>query len=143
MTQDHDKADQRASKEQIIYANILVIGVWVGIALMFITYFIYLTGIIPSHVEMSTIAELWGTGVDEYLELTHSPHGWGWVKLLHKGDFLNYVGFVLLALMTIVCYIVLLKGYLTKKNFLYAGIAFLEILVLAVAASGIFGSGGH
>ncbi len=133
----------RPSKEQVIYANILVIGVWVGIGLLFITYSIYLSGLMPSHVDISLITKIWGKGVNEYLEITHSPHGWGWVALLSKGDFLNYIGFAFLALMTVVCYLVLVKGYLAKKDWIYAGIAILEIVVLSLAASGLLGSGGH
>lgn len=140
---EQDKMATRPSREQVIYANILVIGVWSGIAIMFTTYFIYAFGLLPTHVDTTLITQLWGKGVNEYLELTHSPHGWGWVALIGKGDFLNYVGFVLLALMTIICYIVLLKGYLAKKDWIYATIALLEILVLSVAASGLLGSGGH
>ncbi len=140
---EQEKLARRASKEQIIYANILVVGVWSGIAIMCITYFLYLSGIMAPHVDLQTITTLWGKGVKEYLELTHSPHGWGWVNYLNKGDFLNYIGFIWLAVMTIVCYLVLVKGYLAKKDWLYAGIAVLEIVVLSLAASGIFGSGGH
>ncbi len=100
----------RPSKEQVIYANILVIGVWTGLALLFVTYAIYLSGLLPSHVDMSLVTANWDKGVNEYLEITHSPHGWGWVYYLTKGDFLNYIGFTFLALMTVVCYLVLLKG---------------------------------
>jgi len=140
---EQEKLARRASKEQIIYANILVVGVWTSIAIMGITYFLYLSNIMPPYVDLHTITTLWDKGVKEYLELTHSPNGWGWVFLLNKGDFLNYIGFVLLAVMTIICYLVLVKGYLEKKDWLYTGIAVLEIVVLSLAASGIFGSGGH
>jgi len=133
----------RPSKEQVIYANILVIGVWMGLALLFVTYAVYLSGLMPSHVDMSLVTGNWDKGVNEYLEITHSPHGWGWVSLLGSGDFLNYIGFAFLALMTIFCYLVLLKGYIAKKDWIYAGIAFFEILVLSLAASGLLGSGGH
>ena len=133
----------RPSKEQVIYANILVIGVWVGLALLFTTYAIYLFGLLPHHVDIHLITQMWGTGVNEYLEVTHSPHGWGWVSLLGTGDFLNYIGFTFLALMTIFCYLVLVKGYIAKKDWIYSIIAILEILVLSVAASGLLGSGGH
>jgi len=133
----------KPSREQIIYANLLIIGVWAGIFILVTTYVIYLTGILPSHVELSVIPTVWGKGVGEYLEITHSPHGWGWVPLLIKGDFLNYLGFVLLALMTIVCYLVLVRGYIRQKNWIFSVIAILEIIVLSVAASGILGSGGH
>jgi hypothetical protein len=140
---ERENQARRPSKEQIIYANILVIGVWSGIAIMVTTYFIYMAGILPPHVDIALIPSLWGKGVDEFLALTNAPHGWGWLFLLSKGDFLNYIGFVLLALMTIVCYLTLLKGYVRKKDWIYASIAVLEIAVLAVAASGLLGSGGH
>jgi len=133
----------KPTREQIIYANLLIIGVWVGIIILATTYAIYLTGALPSHIDISIIPSVWGKGVNEFLEITHSPHGWGWVPLLTKGDFLNYTGFVLLALMTIVCYLVLVRGYIRQKNWIFAVIAVLEIVVLSVAASGILGSGGH
>jgi hypothetical protein len=63
--------------------------------------------------------------------------------LLAKGDFLNYIGFTLLGMMTLLCFIVLLRGYLRQKNWIFSIIAFLEILVLTLAASGILGTGGH
>ena len=133
----------KPTREQIIYANLLIIGVWVGIIILVTTYAIYITGILPSHVDISVIPKVWGKGVNEFLEMTHSPHGWGWVPLLAKGDFLNYLGFVLLALMTIICYLVLVRGYIRQKNWIFAVIALLEIVVLSVAASGILGGGGH
>ena len=138
-----NKENLKASREQIIYANILVIGVWAGIFILVTTYAIYLTGILPSHVELSIIPTIWDKGVGEYLKITHSPHGWGWVYLLAKGDFLNYIGLALLALMTIFCYLVLVRGYIRQKNWIFTVIAVLEIVVLSVAASGILGSGGH
>jgi hypothetical protein len=62
---------------------------------------------------------------------------------MSKGDFLNYLGFAFLALMTIVCYLVLVRGYSRQKDWIYAAIAVLEIVVLSLAASGLLGAGGH
>lgn len=138
-----DKEGLQPSPEQIIYANLLVIGVWAGIVILVATYVIYVTGILPGHVDMSLIPRLWGKGVNEWLEMTHSPHGWGWAALLTKGDFLNYIGFAFLALMTIVCYLVLVRGYSRQKDWIYAVVAILEIVVLSAAASGLLGAGGH
>lgn len=138
-----NKQDLQPSRDQLIYANLLIIGVWAGIVILVATYVIYLTGILPSHVDMSLVQKVWGKGVSEFLEMTHSPYGWGWVPLLGKGDFLNYIGFALLALMTIGCYLVLVRGYIRQKDWIFSVIAFLEIIVLSLAASGIFGSGGH
>jgi len=133
----------KPSRDQIIYANLLILGVWLGIVILVITYFIYVTGILSPHVDMSIIPKLWDKGVTQYLEVTHSPHGWGWLSLLGKGDFLNYIGFTLLALMTIGCYLVLFRGYLRQKDWIFSAIALLEIVVLSLAASGIMGSGSH
>ena len=138
-----DKQAHKPARDQIIYANLLIIGVWAGIVILFVTYSIYLFELMPVHVDTSFIPKVWNKGVGEYLEITHSPHGWGWVHLLLKGDFLNYLGFVLLALMTIICYLVLVRGYVRQKNWIFSAIAVLEIIVLSVAASGILGSGGH
>ena len=142
MSNQNDEA-LKPSREQFIYANLLIIGVWTGIIILFITYIIYLAGILPPHIQISSIPGIWDKGVDEFLEITRSPHGWGWVSLLTKGDFLNYTGFVLLALMTILCYLVLVRGYIRQRNWIFATIAILEIAVLSLAASGIFGAGGH
>lgn len=138
-----DHQSLKPSDEQIIYANLLLMGMLAGIIVMVITYTIYLTGLLPSHVDISIIAENWGKGIHEYQAATHSPHGWNWVGLLGKGDFLNYIGFALLGVMTIICYLVLVRGYLREKNWIYAIISISEILVLSLAASGILGSGGH
>jgi hypothetical protein len=138
-----DKNKIQPTQEQIIYANLLTIGVWFGIILLLLIYMIYVIGIVPPHVDITLIPQVWGKGVDQYLEITHSPHGWGWLRLLHKGDFLNYLGLAFLGLMTIVCYLVLVRGYLRQRNWLFALISIVEILVLSLAASGILGGGGH
>jgi len=130
-------------KEQITYANVLSAGAWTGIFLMTATYILYITGIMTPHVDVNLVVNNWDKNVHDYLQITNSPHGWSWVALLGKGDFINFIGMVLLALMTILCYMIILKGYLARKNLTYATICILEILVLALAASGIFGSGGH
>jgi hypothetical protein len=138
-----DNQTIKPSKDQIIYANLLLIGMLSGIVIMTITYIIYVTGLLPSHIDMSVIATNWGKNINDYLEITQSPHGWGWLYLLGKGDFLNYIGFTLLGVLTIICYLVLVRGYFRKKYWIFFTISVLEILVLSLAASGLLGSGGH
>ena len=128
---------------QIQYANILSTGAWVGILLMMITYFIYVSGILSPHVDMMVVTQNWDKGVDEFLRITRSPHGWGFLSLLHKSDFLNFIGLVFLAILTIICYLFLIAGFKKTKDWAYFVISLLEVVVLCVAASGILGSGGH
>ncbi len=129
--------------EQITYANLLQYGAWSGIVLMLIAYALYASGILTPHVPIDLVVSNWNHGIHEYLAATNSPVGWEWASLLGKGDYINFVGLVLLAVMTIICYLVLLPGYLRRGNKLYAVICILEVLVLSLAASGILGSGGH
>ena len=133
----------RPMPEQIAYANILFIGAWTGIVLMIITYLIYIGGILPPQVDLALITQHWDEGVDQFLEITHSPHGWGWLSLLSKGDFINYLGVALLALLTIICYLLLIMGYKKRGDWVYLLIAILEVAVLSLAASSILGTGGH
>ncbi len=129
--------------EQITYANILFYGAWLGIALMAVTYIIYVTGILDPHVSLELVVNNWDKSVAEYRQITNSPDGWGWVALLGSGDFINFLGIALLALMTIVCYLTLIPAYLKRKETTYAVIAILEVVVLVAAASGLIGAGGH
>lgn len=43
--------------EQIRYANILFLGAWLGILLMLITYFIYVTGVLSPHVDITVVTQ--------------------------------------------------------------------------------------
>lgn len=133
----------KTPKEQVRYANMLFYGCWGGLALMALTYLIYVFGVLPPHVPMDTVITVWSKPVHDYLTVGNVPVGWGWAMLLNKGDFLNFLGIALLAGMTLLCYIPLVTAYLKKKDTLFAVIAVLEILVLAFAASGIVGGGGH
>ncbi|GAB1410186.1 hypothetical protein MASR1M90_13400 [Desulfovibrionales bacterium] len=132
-----------APAEQITYANILFYGCWGGLALMVITYALYISGIVEPYVSMEFITKYWSMPVQNYLGDNNVPTGWGWTSLLNKGDFINFLGIALLAGLTIICYIPVIFAYLKKKDLPFALIALLEVIVLCVAASGIVGSGAH
>lgn len=137
------KHNGRATEEQIKYANMLFYGCWGGLALMTVTYLLYVTGIVTPHIPLNQVPLMWSEPVGTYLELGKVPTGWGWAVLLGKGDFLNFLGIVLLAGMTILCYIPLIPAYLKRGEKGFALLALAEIIVLMVAASGVVGSGGH
>ena len=133
----------KTPQEQITYANLLFYGCWGALALLVLTYLVYVLGLLSPHVSMQEVTALWSGPVGVYLEKANVPHGWGWVVLLGKGDFLNFIGVVVLAGMTIVCYLTLIPAFLKEKRTIFAVIAILEVLVLSLAASGIVGGGGH
>lgn len=132
-----------ASPEQITYANLLFYGCWSGLAIMILTYLVYVLGVMTPHVPMDQVIQLWSKPVHDYLTQGQVPTGWGWFALLGRGDFLNFLGIALLAGLTIICYIPLIPAYLKKKDPVFAILALAEALVLLVAASGIVGGGAH
>lgn len=130
-------------KEQILYANILFYGCWLGIFIMIVTYCLYVFGLLEPHVPLQRISQCWSEPVNRYVQGSQIPLGWGWVGLLGKGDFLNFVGIVLLAGLTLVCFLTLIPAYIAQKRWIFAVIAVIESLVLILAASGILATGGH
>jgi hypothetical protein len=136
------KAPQ-APPEQITYANLLFYGSWSAIAILLITFGVYVTGVFESYIPINEVSQYWSMPVAQYVHQANVPTGWGWVTLLGKGDFLNFIGIVLLAGMTIVCFIVVLPYYIKQKDVAFIVLIILEVLVLSLGASGLLGTGGH
>ena len=141
---------QETQSEQILYAKVLRIGMLIGLLTLFITFGIYVSSALDPAVPLDRVPDYWNLGVYEYLEVVnrdylhmeHSPTGWAWVTMLTKGDFLNFVGIAILSGITIICYLAIVPTLLRKKDGAYATMAIVEVIVLALAASGIL-SVGH
>ena len=133
----------RASEEQMAYAGVLNIGMWLGLALLVITFFVYISGVLPTFVPINDLPKYWTMRVHDFNLALHAPTGWGWTAFVGKGDYLNFVPIAILAGLTILCYIVILPIFARKKDTPYLVIAIVEILVLSLAASGLLKVGGH
>jgi hypothetical protein len=132
----------RADPEQVLYAHILAKGMYIGLAVLFVTYSLYVFGIVAPFVPLDEVSGYWSMSVGEYLRESGAPRGWGWLPMLKYGDFLNFVGIAILAGLTIVCYAAIIPVLLRRGDRVYAILALLEVLVLGVAASGLV-SAGH
>jgi hypothetical protein len=133
----------RASEEQVAYAKVLNVVMFLGLAIMVVTFIIYMFGILPSFIPPQDIPHYWGMKSSNFIHTFHAPTGWSWVALTNKGDYLNFVGIAILAGLTVLCYLVILPILMRKKDTAYVVIAIIEVLVLVLAASGILKSGGH
>ena len=135
--------------EQILYARVLEMGMFVGLVILFITFGAYVSGIMAPAVPLDQVPNYWHLGVHEYLEavnqdhlkLAHPPTGWAWMTMLGKGDFVNFIGIAILGGITIICYLAILPTLLRKKDNVYVTMALLEVVVLTLAASGILAVG--
>ena len=135
--------DVHATPEQTAYADLLFYGCWLGLGIMILTYSLYISGAMTPHVPLETMPQVWSDPVSTYLEKANIPTGWGWTSLLGNGDFLNFIGIVLLAGLSIICYLKTIPAFFRKGDKVMGFIAVAEVLVLLLAASGIVGGGAH
>ena len=133
----------KASEEQMAYAGVLNIGMWLGLALLIVTFFVYISGVLPSFVPINDLPKYWTMRVHDFNVALHAPTGWGWAPLIGNGDYLNFIPIAILSGLTILCYLVILPILIRKKDTPYVVIAIVEVLVLALAASGLLKVGGH
>jgi hypothetical protein len=138
---EEPEAPLAVTPEQIRYANVLEKGMYVGLACLLVTFALYVFAIMPPHIPLESLSEHWTKNVHEYLHDAEIEAGWGWVSKLGCGDFVNFIGIAILAGVTVVCYAAIIPLLLKKKDFVYATLAVLEVLVLVAAASGIIAVG--
>jgi hypothetical protein len=143
------KMTTQATEEQLLYANILSKGMLVGLLLLFVTFALYVFGIMPPAIPVTEISGLWNQPVhdylvainENYLHLDHLVTGWSWVKLIGKGDFINFIPVAILSGVTIICYLAIVPGLFKRGDKAYAIMALAEVAILTLAASGLLAVG--
>lgn len=138
-----DSLKPKASEEQILYAKILNAGMLIGLTGLVFSFILYSTGVLTPLIPLEEVTAHWETSVHDYLSESGISAGWTWLQNLSYGDMLNFLPIAFLSLLTIICYLAILPKLFRKKDIPYIVICILEIIVLAVAASGILGTGGH
>ena len=138
---ENDKT--KASEEQILYANLLSYGTWIGLATLVVTFILYVGKILEPVIPIEKLPDYWGMKAKDYMHELKLPHGWGWTSLAGHGDFVNFIGVVALAGLTVVCYLSILPIFIRKKDTPFVIMAIVEVLILVLAASGILTAGGH
>lgn len=133
---------QLQQAEALRYAFLLDWGSRIGVIALVISFAAYLLGILTPHVPLDQLPGVWNLPVATYLEKTATPTGWGWLALAGKGDLSNLIGIALLAGCSLPPLLGLIPLYLKRRDYLYAGLCALIVLVLLLAASGVL-TGGH
>ena len=128
--------------EQLRYARVLDWGSRVGLIVLVLSFFAYLTGLMESHVPPERLPGLWIHPVGRYLELTQSPSGWGWLPLIHRGDMAGLLGIAILAGGSVACLLALVPLYAARRDKAFVAICLAEVAVVVLAASGWL-AGGH
>ena len=146
---DSEENARETQSEQRLYARVLEIGMYLGLVILFITFALYVSGVVDPVIPLDQVSSYWNQGVHEYLEavnrdhlhMGHPPTGWAWVTMLGRGDFLNFVGIAMLGGVTIVCYLAIVPVLLRKRDYAFVAMTVVEVLVLALAASGVLVAG--
>lgn len=131
-----------ASPEQLVYADLLNIGMKLGLAGMILCFVLYVSGILSPEVPLADLPRYWGMPLNDYLAATGAPTGWDWMWRIHKGDYLNLLPVAFLATITIACYLRILPMFSARGEYVYSAIIVIEIGVLLLAVSGLM-AGGH
>jgi hypothetical protein len=141
MTRARNQQLKYVTPEQLAYADVMVRGLAIGRYFLVVTFIFYVLGITTPKVPLSELTSHWSLPADEYSRLVGVGNGWGWIKLAHHGDYMNFIGIAFLASVTVICYFRLLPIALRGKDHLFSAILLLEIVVLLLAASGLLALG--
>ena len=141
--EEQSDASLEPTPEQLRYAGVLAKGMYAGLACLFVTFALYVLGIMKPYIPLEELPKYWTKSAHEYLTEARIDTGWSWVGMLRYGDFVNFIGIAGLAGVTVFCYLSIVPLLLRSKDKVYAILVLIEAIVLAVAASGIIEVGGH
>jgi len=140
---DSTEKSLHATPEQLLYASILEKGMYLGLLILLVTYALYAFGIVTPYIPLQEIPKCWTMDVHHYLETCKIEEGWAWLSMVRYGDFMNFIGIAMLAGVTMVCFLAIAPVLWKQNDRVYACLSLVEAIILAVAASGILGAGGH
>lgn len=131
------ESDIAVDAEQIRYAGILQKGTAVGFTFVIITFVLYVFGIIKPYVPLEDFPIYCRQDAQTYIADHGIGTGWNWVHLLLYGDFINYIGIVILTGITLICYVSIVPVLLKKREWIFAAIVITEVALLITASSGL------
>lgn len=134
----HTPAAREGADVEKAYATVLERVSWAGVLASLLAYTLYVFHLLPLSVSVESIAGNWHLGADELVSRGIVSSGWAWVANLPSADMLSLAAIAILTLTPVACLLVSSAAFLRSKDYAYALIAFLQILVLAVAVSGVF-----
>jgi len=130
------------SIEQLRYARVLNFGMRFGLYTLLFSFPLYVFDVVPAHIALERLPELWTLSAPAYLRETGIPDGWAWLTMVNHGDMLPILGIAILSGVSVACFLSLLPLLHAQRDWVYVAIAVCEIGVLTLAASGVL-TGGH
>ena len=137
---NHEHASQ--SPPQLRYALLVEWGTRIGLLVLSLSFIAYASGLVPAHVPLERLPQLWTQPVGDYVAATGTPTGWAWLQLLHRSDVLGLAGIAILSVSSVVGLLALVPMYAALRDRSFVVLCLLQALVVLLAASGVL-SGGH
>lgn len=123
---------------QQVYARWLAWCARVSLALLVLSFFAWLSGYTGSAIPVAEISRYWAMSASQYTTAVGGSNGaWFWRGLTQRPDLVSILGVATIALVTPACLARLLLEFVRRKDRAYAAIVAAQLLVLAIAASGI------
>jgi len=128
---------EHLQRDELIYAKWLSVGSRLSFLVLVCTFAVYVSGVVPPSLSVADLPKVWGLSAAQYLAATGAPKGWEWVGRLGSSDIMNFIGVACIALVTPVCYLRALPEFVMRRDWPFATIAALELLIFGFAASSL------
>ncbi len=129
----------RAADPETRFAAVLHWGSRAGLFVMLVTYALYVSGAARPLIPLKDLPRLWRLPSAEFRAQTGAPARWDWLRLLDKGDMMNFLGMAMLGVVSILCLLATAPLFFKQGDRLYGWLAIAEACILAAAASGWMG----
>lgn len=128
-------------EEQLYYARLLDWGTHLGLAVLVLTFGLYVFGLARPGVPLEDLPRLWSQPLATYLAQTQAPTGWAWLAHWRRGDAASLLGIVILAGTSVTCLLAVVPLYWRRRDRTFVALALAEVAVVILAASGVLNAG--
>lgn len=131
----------QAGDDVLIYARLLALCAWLGLVVLILTFVLYMAVLTPPLVALQQLPALWTLPVDEFRRASGMAGGWGWLAQVMHSDVAGLLGIVILVGGSLPALAVLALLYGRRGDRVYVGLCLAQLVVLLLAASGVFTAG--
>lgn len=127
--------------EQVRYAEWLRWTSGIGLAVLAAAFVLYVAGVLPPLIPFEQLPQAWKLSSREMIQHYALKGGWSWIHSLGSGDMLNLLGIAILSGCSAFPLLAVTGIYLKRRDWTFALLCLLQVAVLALAASGLIGTG--
>jgi len=114
------------------------VGMKAAIAILLVTFGMYVLDLRAPHISLGHLGRDWHLPAKQFTRDNCVATGTQWVNELQYGDYMNLVGVVFLAGMSIIAYVRILPILLARRDWIYSVIAVVEVALLVLCVLGVF-----